>query len=632
MNTGSILLYLSLALGLLSLFSLVPGNWKDRKNIFFFERLVPHTKNLIRASVISLSATAGLLVYYLAISDYTIHYVWKYTSSDLPLVYKISALWTGQEGSILFLAWVIFIAALWISERHGNASLFMRRIQTIVLHIGTVFLVIVTFLSPFTTSLDSGFTEVPGDGAGLNPLLINKWMIFHPPGIFIPYGILVVVFASVIAHMISGNKEWEDFSRPYTRIAWIVLGAGIVTGTMWSYEVWEGYWIWDPAFTSILMTWLFLTAYMHTAKMYQKGIMKKLTPAIAVNCFILAMFSTYVIRSGTIQSAHAFGADASTTLLLVFVIILAVISEALVLYYFFSGKRDNEPRTAKPGILSTRNTFYAAIILLAALSFILFWGLASSILLSSFGVLVSTGLYGKWSFPFSIALLSVMGICMLKSSHRKRGMVAGIILVFVIVLIRPTTDISLNIAISILAFAGVTSIYRIFKSSLSKGINNKLRLAGTHAVHLGIVILLAGVLMSSYATSETVLFMNFQEKKTVGGYDIELVDLAFPVEHQHASAVLTKIGVYNIYKDGELLGSGGASFKEVKGEFIIDPFIYRGLLADVNVRYQGIGTQSPIFISVANVKVIPGMTFLWAGSILVFTGIIPLLLFPGKKN
>lgn len=150
-------------------------------------------------------------------------------------------------------------------------------------------------------------------------------------------------------------------------------------------------------------------------------------------------------------------------------------------------------------------------------------------------------------------------------------------------------------------------------------------------VHLGIVVIIVGVLMSTFATSETVLFMKFNEKKTVGGYEIQLADLAFPVEHKHATAVLTKIGVYNIYKDGILIDSGAASFREIKGEFVTEPLIYRGLLADVNVRYQGIGTQTPIFISVANVRVIPGMTILWSGSILVVIGIIPLLLWR-KKN
>ncbi len=158
-----------------------------------------------------------------------------------------------------------------------------------------------------------------------------------------------------------------------------------------------------------------------------------------------------------------------------------------------------------------------------------------------------------------------------------------------------------------------------------------MRSAGPHIVHLGIAVILAGVLMSAFATSETLVFMKFNEKKTAGGYEIELADLSFPVEHKHATAILTKIGVYNIYKDGIMVDSGAASFREIKGEFITQPLIYRGLLADVNIRYQGVGTISPILISVANVRVIPGMTILWSGSILVVIGIIPLLI-SGRKS
>ncbi|MFZ2411921.1 MAG: cytochrome c biogenesis protein CcsA, partial [Candidatus Methanoperedens sp.] len=266
---GSILLYISILFGLLYLFSLVLRELKDSGKSVFFEQLIPYSKALIRASAVSLSAAALLLVYYLLTSDFSVHYVWQYTSKDLPAIYKISAFWTGEEGSLMFLSWVVFMMALWISEKHGSDTRFTRKIQVIVVFIGIIFLSIAALLSPFISSLDAGMTEIPDDGAGLNPLLVNKWMIFHPPGIFIPYGIIVVVFASAIVHFLDGNKEWEEFSRPYSRIAWIILGAGIAAGDMWSYEVWEGYWIWDPAFTSILMSWLFFTAYLHSASMYR---------------------------------------------------------------------------------------------------------------------------------------------------------------------------------------------------------------------------------------------------------------------------------------------------------------------------------------------------------------------------
>jgi len=378
MEIGSALLYLSILFALLSLFSLIG---REKKHIKLFEQLSLHTRNFIRALALSISLAAGLLIYYLVSSDFSVHYVWQYTSIDLPAIYKLSAFWTGEEGSLIFLSWVVFIMALFLSERHGSEASFIRRIQIIVIFIGTVFLAIAALLTPFTRTLDAGFTEIPEDGAGLNPLLVNKWMILHPPGIFIPYGIIVVVFASAFVHLVEGNKEWEEFSRPYSRVAWIILGAGIAAGDMWSYEVWEGYWIWDPAFTSILMAWLLFTAYMHSASMYRRNSMKMLTPALAVNSFIFTLYSTYIIRSGTIQSAHVFGEGVQTMPLLVSFILIAIVAEGLVVYRYFSWKHEAAPEIRK--LLTTKNTFYATIILLAGLSFILFWGLTSSMLLPS---------------------------------------------------------------------------------------------------------------------------------------------------------------------------------------------------------------------------------------------------------
>lgn len=617
MVIGSLLLYIGILFGLLSLFLLT---FQDSGKKTFF-----NAKNFIRASALSISVAVILLAYYLVSSDFSVHYVWQYTSRDLPAVYKLSALWTGEEGSLMFLSWVIFLNALWLSEKHGSEVKFTRKIQIIVIFIGIVFLSIAALLSPFIPILEAGFEEIPEDGAGLNPLLVNKWMILHPPGIFIPYGIIVVVFASAVVHFLDGNKEWEEFSRPYSRLAWIILGAGIAAGDMWSYEVWEGYWIWDPAFTSILMSWLLFTAYLHAASMHRRNSMKMLAPALAVNSFIFALYSTYIIRSGIIQSAHVFGEGVQSMPLLASVILLSAASEVLVVYRYFTWRYEPELKMKK--LLSTKNTFYATIILLSGLSFILFWGLTASVLFKAYGITVSVNLYEAWSYPLTLALIAVLGVCMLESlgKHWEKGIGLGAALVFVFLLLRSSDSVYTNLSASVLFFAGVSSAYQIFKSSSVKGIKNKLRSSAPHIVHLGIAVILVGVLMSTYAVSETVLFMKFNEKKTVGGYDIQLVDLAFPVEHKHATAVLTKIGVYNIYKDGVLVDSGDARFREIKGEFVTEPLIYRGLLADVNVRYQGIGTQTPIFISVANVRVIPGMTILWIGSILVVIGIIPLL-------
>ncbi|NJD51787.1 MAG: hypothetical protein FIB07_02865 [Candidatus Methanoperedens sp.] len=627
MEIGTILLYFSILFGIISIFSLIFAELKDSGKKTAFEQLIPHSKKPIRATAILISAAMALLLYYLIISDFSVHYVWQYTSKDLPFIYKISALWTGEAGSIMFLAWTIILMAFIVSESHGQETKFFRRIQIIILLIGIMFIFITAFLSPFISVFDTGSVEIPEDGAGLNPLLINKWMIFHPPGIFLPYGIMVVIFASAILHLLDRKGEWEEFSRPYGRAAWIILGAGMVTGVMWSYEVWESYWIWDPAFISILMTWLLLTAYLHSTSLYRRNRAKWLTPTLAVNGFISAMYSTYIIRSGTLNSAHSFSEGSDIFSLLLLVILLAIVSEGLVTYRYFLLEKDEE--NGKSTLLSNKNIFYVTIILLMGLAFILFWGLTATLILKNFGASISVGLYGTWSYPLTIAFIAVLGICMLEILGKwwKNGIIFGGVLILAIVLIKPAENIYTDFSGAVLVFAGIGTMYRIIKSLNISGIRKKLFSCAPHISHLGVVLLLIGILMSTYASSDTLLFMKFNEKKSIGGYEIELTNLAFPIEHEHVSATMTKIGNYNIYKDGFLIDSGEARFREIKGELITEPFIYRGLLADVNIRYQGIGTQTPLFLSVANVRVIPGMSILWAGCILVVIGLIPLLFF-----
>lgn len=625
MELGSILLFLSIIFGILSLFSIVFMELKESGKKVFFEKIIKHSKQFIRATFILITAGIGLLIYYLINSDFSINYVWQNTSKDLPVIYKISALWTGESGSLMFLSWIILSLTFIISEKKGQTVRFIRKIQIIMLTIGIIFLVLTFIVSPFSKINEN---YIPEDGAGLNPILVNKWMILHPPGIFIPYGILVVVFACAIVFFLDRDKEWESFSRPFARAAWIILGAGMVAGLIWSYEVWENYWIWDPAFVSILMTWILLTAYLHSSVMYRNNWIKFLAPGLAINSFILSIYSTYIIRSGTIRSAHSFGDSSQSILLLFSVVLISVISESLILYNYFSEK-NNRKNKFESEIFSKRNLFYATVIILTWLSFILFWGLTASLLLENLGISISNELYREWSYPLAIGLLAVFGICMFAEKGKKLILyvIFSMIFLIVLILIKPLDDFNAGISLFFLIFAGTGSAYRIIKSLQIKGIKNKLLFSSSHIVHIGIVILLLGIFMTSYTNSETVIFMKVNERKTVGGYEIQLNDLVLPAENKPGTGVMTKTGIYTIFKDGIIVDSGKASFKEINGELITEPLIYRGTFADVNIRFQGIGSKTPIFISIANVRVIPGMSILWAGSILIITGLFPLYIF-----
>ncbi|MDW7774739.1 MAG: cytochrome c biogenesis protein CcsA [Methanosarcinales archaeon] len=624
MNIGDIFLYLSFLTGLLTLLLM----WESPR-LDFLGRLVPYRNWSMRISATFLSLAVALLVYYFLVSDFSIHYVYSYSSLDLSPIYKLSALWTGEEGSMLFFALGLMLIAAYMLEKYESGAE-----RHIILSLGLLLLLLTIQLGPFTNTLDAhpDMTEVPQDGQGLNPLLVNIWMVFHPPGIFIGYALMSVIFASAAVQ----GPEWESKCRGAARWAWLVLGAGIVSGCIWSYEVWESYWIWDPAFTSSLLVWLMLTAYLHTAARFRKSRdLRLLSPATGIMSFVIALYSVYIIRSGTIQSVHSFGENGRNMLLLSMVVVLFVISIGMIIHWGMK-KKEKQQLPDSEGLLSESNLFLLTTIIFLMLSAVLFTGLSYSLILDIFGsgMAISIELFNDWSYPLTILLLVTMGLCMFGASYRRVALILVAILLLLVTGFDVTHDTYDNISVAVIVFAALAGLYRISRAAVSKTPAwARLRSASPHLVHLGIAIMLIGVLMSTYSTGETIYFRSFNEKKMVGDFEIQLVNLAFPVQHDHYTATLTKIGTYTIYrKNGSIIATGDASFEEIGGEYITRPFIYNGLLSDVRITYQGIGTTTPIFISFANIRIVPGMTVIWAGCILILVGIVPGLSGRTKKK
>jgi len=623
MNLGEIFLYLSFLSGLLTLLLL----WESPR-LDFINTLVPYRKWSMRISTTFLSLAVALLAYYFLVSDFSINYVYSYSSLDLAPIYKLSAVWTGEEGSMMFFTLGLLLIATYMLEKYKSGAE-----RPIILALALLLLLLTIMLGPFTTTLHSHpeMTEIPTDGLGLNPLLVNIWMVFHPPGIFIGYALMSVVFASTAVQA----PDWESKSREFARWAWLILGAGIVSGCIWSYEVWESYWIWDPAFTSSLMVWLMLTAYLHTAIRFRKSWdMNLLSPSTGIMSFVIALYSIYIIRSGTIQSVHSFGETGKNMLLLYMVVALFVISIGIMINRGMKNRKKQKSSDSE-GLLSDSNLFLLTAVLFLMLSAVLFTGLSYSLILDIFGsgMAISIELFNDWSYPLTVLLLVIMGLCMFGASYRRLALVLAAILLLVFIGLDVTNDKYDNISVAVIVFATLAGLYRISRAAVSQAPNwRRLRSASPHLIHLGIAIMLMGVLMSTYYTGETVYFRSFNEKKMVGDFEIELVDLAFPVQHGHYTATLTKIGTYNIHrKNGSIVATGDASFAEEGGEYITRPFIYNGLLSDVRITYQGIGTTTPIFISFANIKVVPGMSVIWGGCILILVGILPGLFGRTKK-
>lgn len=281
-----------------------------------------------------LTVTSAILLYAFVTHDFVVEYVAQYSDRTLPLFYRVTAFWAGQAGSLLFWAWSVAVGGAAFVLLPAFARLTTRTRQWYSLFFFCIMAFFLLVLSLWSNPFDLlDFT--PRDGRGLNPLLQNPGMIFHPPLLFLGYGGFVVPGCLALAQTLAGHlhdpgqgkraeDHWGQVSRPFILIAWSLLTAGIVLGAWWAYMElgWGGYWAWDPVENASLIPWLVASAYLHTAVIgSRRGKLQRTNVFLMALTTISAFFATYLVRSGVVESLHAFGDGGVGTPLLVFTLI-----------------------------------------------------------------------------------------------------------------------------------------------------------------------------------------------------------------------------------------------------------------------------------------------------------------------
>src|SRR5690242_18668157 len=255
-------------------------------------------------------------------SDFSFNVVAGHSSTTTPTFYKFAAAWSSQEGSLLL--WV-FLLSVW-----SSLILFLtrRRAREIVPYATAVLLgfgafftsLAVFFANPFATT-----SNPPAEGAGLDPLLLHPSMMIHPPMLYSGYTLLTIPFAFAVGALVKGRlgAEWISVTRRFALAAWLFLGIGILLGARWSYTElgWGGYWAWDPVENAALMPWLCITAFIHSIMIQEKrGMLKVWNASLVLGAGTLSILGTFLVRSGILNSIHAFGAS---TLGVPFVLLIA---------------------------------------------------------------------------------------------------------------------------------------------------------------------------------------------------------------------------------------------------------------------------------------------------------------------
>lgn len=278
------------------------------------ERLVEGAVHGIHAIFGTVAFASMLLVYAFLAGDYSIQYVRANGHPAMPMFYKITAFWGSLDGSILF--WILLLSLFASMAIRANRE----RHRDLIPHAVAILALIMAFFAGLLVFHNNPFAPLLLDynfkptGRGMNPLLQNPYMIFHPPSLYLGLVSIAVPYAFGMAAMITGQVDsaWQRSVRRWVLFSWMFLSVGLVLGGLWAYEElgWGGYWAWDPVENAGLFPWLTCTAFLHSVMVQERrGMLKVWNLVLIISTFFLTIFGTFLTRSGVVQSVHAFGED-----------------------------------------------------------------------------------------------------------------------------------------------------------------------------------------------------------------------------------------------------------------------------------------------------------------------------------
>jgi cytochrome c-type biogenesis protein CcmF len=563
-------IYIGLAVAVYSLLSLTLGI--STKN----QKFINSGKGGLIALIVCSSLAMLSLFYLLATSQFQYEYVSDYTSSELPVIYKLTALWAGNAGSLLLWTFFLTLYTVMIAfSRKMKGNPMGPYISAILMANAVFFYLILTFVAkPFLL-----LNEIPIEGKGLNPMLQNPGMIIHPVTLYLGYVGLAIPFAFAMAALILKNVDdfWIKMTRRWTIIAWLFLSLGNIFGAQWAYVElgWGGYWAWDPVENASFMPWLTATAFLHSVMIQErKNMLKIWNISLIIVSYALTLFGTFLVRSGVLTSVHAF---ANSNLGLYFLIFMAV--AVIGALYVLMSRYSLLKRSAGEfnSYISKESSFLINNLLLVGAAFGVFWGTIFPLVSEAIrGTKVTVGLpfFNKVEAPILLSLMLIMAICPMLAWQRstlknlKKNFlipailaVLGMILMVVLGIQKAWAVIGYGVIILLLIthflefYKGVKARRKMTSESpiialYRLTIRNRRRYGG-YIVHLGIAFIAMGIIGSQNYTVETM-------KTVTIGQSIELKDYRINYERLDQKKEGINDIIYadvTVFKNGKRLGS-----------------------------------------------------------------------------
>lgn len=488
-------------------------------------------------------AASSVLVRAFIAHDFSVRFVWETSSRDLPLFYRVAAFWGGMEGSLLF--WELVLALFSAAVAYG----YQRTNRELVPYVLTTLNVVHVFLLGLLVSWSNPLapqTPVPPDGRGLNPLLQHPAMAAHPPLLYLGYVGFSIPFAFAIASLIRGRLDnaWVVTTRRWTLFSWYALTIGQMLGGQWAYEElgWGGYWGWDPVENAALMPWLTGTAFLHSIMLQEKrNMMKVWNVTLIILTFGLSILGTFIVRSGVLNSVHAFAQSEIGPAFLAFLALMLAVSFGLMFW------RINllESRHTADTLVSKESTFLLNNLLFVGIAFTVFLGTVFPLLaeaLRGTKLSIQAPFFNTLTAPLGIALLVLMGVCTLIAWRQSSA--AFLLRNFSLPAMAGLAVVGLLFALSVrepgalvvfgcAAFTGAVLALDLWRSVRARArqestglgaafvstfVRNQQRWGGW-VIHAGVVFLMVG-LAGNYLKEEHMLTLAPGRPVSAGGYQL----------------------------------------------------------------------------------------------------------------
>ena len=492
-------------------------------------RWVDRSRHTVYAFCALLTLCVAIIEIAFGSNDFSFNIVQQHSSRETPPFYKMAAMWSSQEGSLLLWAWVLSLAS--------SAALYAtrNRLREIVPWATAVMMGVAAFFTglmlfapdvdPFAkAALQMG--KAPTDGIGLNPLLQHPSMMIHPPMLYSGYVTTTIPFAFAIGALITRrlDAEWIRSIRRFALISWAFLGLGLLLGARWSYTElgWGGYWAWDPVENAALMPWLVGTAFLHSIMVQEKrGMLKVWNACLVVATFSLALLGTFLVRAGVLQSIHAFGDNTVGPYILGLIAVVLIGSTALIV------SRLDDLRSPKriDSLISREAVFLVNNLLLVGLTAVIFWGTFFPLISELFTgekASLAAPWFNRYTTPLAILLVLFTGIGPLLAWRRVSWASArriflvplAIAAVATVALLLFTDAAHKPWALALFSFAsfalaglgqefwqGAAARKRLSGGSMAGAlialVSRNRRRYGGYIVHVGVAVLLIGIAASS---------------------------------------------------------------------------------------------------------------------------------------